>query len=60
MEIPNAKNLSFTYPDEDTPALSNVTFSVSEGEFVAVCGATGSGKSTLLSLLKREVAPMTK
>ncbi|NLN22951.1 MAG: ATP-binding cassette domain-containing protein [Clostridiales bacterium] len=60
MEILNAKNLSFTYPDEDTPALSNVTFSVSEGEFVAVCGATGSGKSTLLSLLKREVAPMGK
>ena len=60
MEILSAKNLSFTYPGEDTPALSNINFSVSEGEFVAVCGATGSGKSTLLSLLKREVAPMGK
>ena len=33
-------------------SVKRVTFSVSEGEFVAVCGATGSGKSTLLFPLK--------
>ncbi len=58
MEILKVENLNFTYPLTSSPAISNASFSVNKGEFIAVCGATGSGKSTLLRLLKPEVAPL--
>lgn len=57
MEILNVKNLSFTYPESDTKAIDNISFSVNSGEFVVVCGESGSGKTTLLKMLKREITP---
>ncbi len=52
------KDLTFTYPNCNVPAIENVSVAVEKGEFLAVCGPTGCGKSTLLRLLKRELAPL--
>lgn len=57
MELLTVKNLSFTYPLCDVPAIQNISFSIQKGEFIVLCGATGCGKSTLLQLLKPELIP---
>lgn len=41
----------------ETQALSDITFSVEEGEFLAIVGPSGCGKSTLLSLLSGLIVP---
>ena len=41
----------------ETQALTDITFSVEEGEFLAVVGPSGCGKSTLLSLLAGLMQP---
>jgi thiol reductant ABC exporter CydC subunit len=46
-------NLTFSYPDQTTPALQNVTFTVPEGKAFAIVGPSGAGKSTLANLLLR-------
>lgn len=48
------RNLSFTYPGQNVPALKNISFKMSAQETMAIIGPTGSGKSTLLSLLSRQ------
>ena len=51
------KNLSFTYPGQTRRVLSDISFSVSEGEFIVLCGASGCGKSTLLRHFKTCLSP---
>lgn len=53
------KNVSFSYPGQDSPAIANLSFSVSPSESVAVIGQSGSGKSTLLYLLARFAKPQS-
>jgi len=47
------QNVTFTYPQGSTPAIVDLSFSVSPGETLAVIGPTGSGKSTLCWLIMR-------
>lgn len=53
MKILEVENLVKTYGkgENKVHAVDHVSFSVEEGEFVAIVGASGSGKSTLLHLL---------
>ncbi|KAB0664499.1 ABC transporter ATP-binding protein [Oryzomonas japonica] len=41
----------FTMGDQQFEALRGISFSVAEGEFVAIMGASGSGKSTCMNIL---------
>ena len=44
-------NVSFTYPDESTPALRNIDLKIEAGQHIALVGPSGAGKSTLVNLL---------
>ena len=51
-QIPiSVKNVTYTYPEQDSPALKNVTLEVKKGEFLVIMGPNGSGKTTLCLLL---------
>jgi len=47
------RNVSFTYDDTNITALKDISFTIEEGQTVAILGKTGSGKSTILDLIAR-------
>ncbi len=47
------RNLSFTYPGSEVPALQGINLSIEPGKTIALVGASGGGKSTLINLLPR-------
>lgn len=57
--ILSLENISYSYHNlnGETPALSNITFQVAEGEFLAIVGPSGCGKSTLLSIIAGLLEP---
>lgn len=47
------KQVNFKYPQADGMALNDISFTVNQGETLAIIGATGSGKTTLVNLIAR-------
>ncbi|HHT24211.1 MAG TPA: metal ABC transporter ATP-binding protein [Clostridiaceae bacterium] len=55
MSLITCKNLSFEY--DGIPAVKNINFSVSDGDYLCVVGENGTGKSTLIKGLLRLKKP---
>jgi ATP-binding cassette subfamily B protein len=51
-------DVTLRYPEQDTPALQDVSVSIRAGERVAIVGQTGSGKTALVQLLPRLYDPV--
>ena len=51
------QNVSFTYPGNSIPSVSDLSFEIKKGEIVALVGPNGAGKSTLVKLLTRLYDP---
>jgi subfamily B ATP-binding cassette protein MsbA len=51
------KNVSFTFPGNDTPVLSDVNLEIHRGEVIAIVGRSGVGKSTLVDLIPKFYLP---
>ncbi len=53
----SCRELSFSYPGSEQPALSEASFDLHLGEYVGVVGPNGGGKSTLVRLLNGLLKP---
>ncbi len=51
------RNVVFTYPDTEVPALNDVSFVINPGESVGIIGRIGSGKSTIEKLILKLYEP---
>ncbi|MGF1756339.1 ATP-binding cassette domain-containing protein, partial [Vibrio makurazakiensis] len=48
-----------SYPDTQSPVLSDIELEIKAGERIGIVGAAGAGKTTLLSLIARQYLPST-
>lgn len=46
-------NLTFNYPDDETPVIKGLSLEIKKGDFIGVIGKTGSGKSSLFDCMLR-------
>ncbi|MFZ6819602.1 lipid A export permease/ATP-binding protein MsbA [Undibacterium sp. Ji22W] len=51
------KNLNFTYPGQELPALTDINLQVQAGETIALVGMSGGGKTSLVNLVPRFYEP---
>lgn len=52
MKAVEITNFSWRYAETEKNALSNITLSIDEGEFIGLCAPNESGKTTLVSAIK--------
>jgi cobalt transport protein ATP-binding subunit len=57
MAIIDVKQISFTYPEAQGPALADVSLTVGEGDVLFLLGVNGSGKTSLLQHLNGLLQP---
>ncbi len=53
------RNVNFTYPGADRPAIENLSMTLEPNETVALIGRSGSGKTTVTNLLLRTLEPQS-
>ena len=51
------KDVTFAYGEQEEPALKDISFTINEGEKIAVIGKNGAGKSTMAKLLCGIIRP---
>jgi subfamily B ATP-binding cassette protein MsbA len=51
------ENVSFSFPESNTPVLVDVNLEIKRGEVVAIVGRSGVGKSTLVDLIPKFYIP---
>ena len=51
------EGVTLTYPGRNTPAIQNITLSITAGSSVAIVGSSGAGKTTLIDVLLGVLEP---